>query len=231
MFLGVERVNIDFRTFFNVISLFTTCSFYFSKAMVTRNKGQNLKQCIESLGKKSIMYVKIFQALSGSSEIGTPELRELLNQYSDNVPFDENEVDYDDLLTSLNSVGNTYPELAIQHLNPKPFHSGTVSIVYEAELKTGQPIVVKVIRPNGLARMKQALKETMGLLRIINLIPKFRQLSLTTVIRENQPVLENQFCTYTELSNIQQYAQHFADDDEIIIPKVYPSSPNATKIS
>jgi len=199
--------------------LFDVTRFYIS-SLVYGQTDEQIKTLIRRLGGRSPMYVKILQALAGASELFSDKIQEFICEYSDNVPFSDEDVNPEGLQYKLDYVAKKQPELAITNLSKTPIHSGTVSLVYTATLGS-QPIVVKVIRPNGKEEMIQALIEFQLLTRLASLIPQLSIFKLDRIIKENFSTLMTQFSTYTELNNLLFYANVTKENDSIKIPYAY----------
>lgn len=175
---------------------------------------------IQRLGKRSPMYVKIIQALAGSTDLFSDKVQYYLCEYSDNVPYDENDIRMDELQEKLDRVSERNM-CKITNLSSRPIHSGAVSLVYSALMNDKTPVVVKVIRPKGREQMIEAINELLLLVKILSFIPSIRIFRFDRIIEENRTTLMRQFSTYTELNNLLFYASATKDNDFVKIPFAY----------
>lgn len=199
--------------------LFDMTRFYIS-SLVYGQTDEHIKTLIGRLGGRSPMYVKILQALAGASDLFSDNIQEFICEYSDNVPFSDEDVKLEELQYKLNQVAQKEPELVITNLSETPIHSGTVSLVYTATLNS-KPVVVKVIRPNGKEAMIQALTEFRLLARLASFIPQLAIFRFDMIIKENYSTLMRQFSTYTELNNLLFYASVTKENESVKIPYAY----------
>jgi predicted unusual protein kinase regulating ubiquinone biosynthesis (AarF/ABC1/UbiB family) len=167
------------------------------------------------------MYVKILQALAGASDLFSDKVQEFLCEYSDNVPYNEEETNRKSLLEKLKTVADRHSELEITNLSTIPIHSGTVSLVYSGTLGGNKPVAVKVIRPNGAEQMTQAIKEFQILSGIASMIPALAIFRFDRIMEENKSTLMRQFSTYTELNNLLYYASATKNNPTVKIPYAY----------
>lgn len=187
---------------------------------------ERMTELIHSLSTLNPMYVKVFQALAGSSGFLSQPVQDFLSYFSDQVPFTDDEEQFDNLQKILQSVASAYPKLTVTNLSDKPIHSGTVSLVYSGQLihEDGQPspIVVKCIRKNARVTMEAALAEANLVLKACNLVPNLRHLNLGRVLQENWSVLMDQISMKTELSNMEAMRSSCKEREFVKIPTAYP---------
>ena len=175
---------------------------------------------IRRLGKRSPMYVKIIQALAGATDLFSDKVQDYLCEYSDNVPYNEEDLQRKELQEKLDRVSERHM-CKITDLSPTPIHSGTVSLVFSATINNARPVVVKVIRPNGREQMVEAINELLILVKILSIIPSINIFRFDRILEENRNTLMRQFSTYTELNNLLFYASATKDDESVKIPFAY----------
>jgi len=175
---------------------------------------------IRQLGRRSTMYVKIIQALAGATDLFSDKVQDYLCEYSDNVPYNEADINRQELMEKLDRVAERNM-CQITNLSSMPIHSGTVSLVYSALLNNKTPVVVKVIRPRGREQMVEAIDELLILVKILSFIPSIRIFRFDRILEENRSTLMRQFSTYTELNNLLFYASATKDNDFVKIPFAY----------
>lgn len=211
-------------TIVNIARLLGASVFFSLKYLFSGKKDDKIIQFVTYLGNKSMMYVKIFQALAGSSDLFSDAVQEKVCEYSDSVPYTNDPDLLPELDRRLRQVAeeSDKPELFINSLSLEPIHSGSVSLVYSGKLANGNDVVIKVVKKNGQKLMEDALREVDIALRMAEIHPKVKSLGLRRIMNENRNVLRNQFSMYTELSNLLYYSEAMAEYPDIKIPRAYP---------
>lgn len=178
-------------------------------------------ELIHTLSKRSPMYVKIFQALAGSSGFLSQTVQDYLAVFSDNVPYNSDDLRTDYLKERVAIVGDICPEVRISQISDEPIHSGTVSLVYDGLIGT-TPVVIKCVRRGVKEKMINAFEEAEYVIKTLNMIPSIKALNLGCVLGENKQLLLEQISMTHELSNLMQLREKTNNRDYIVIPEPYP---------
>jgi hypothetical protein len=111
----------------------------------------------------------------------------------------------------------------------QPFATGSFAQVYKGQLKTGQTVAIKVLRPSIANNLKRDIKYLKRLARL------FAEFLPSTILDYRQVVAE--FCAnclletdyLREIENMKYFAGFYASHPYVVIPKVYEdlSSPVA----
>lgn len=179
-----------------------------------RNKPfpQQLRRRLELLGPT---YIKLGQILSLREDILPPIITEELTNLLDRLP----EVPFENIREIINE--NTVDEIddLFSEINPSPLGSASIAQTHLAKLKNGQTVVLKIMKPG--------IRDTVLTdITLLNLLGHFLQWA----IPQYQPKrLINEFCTYTkkevdfknEMDNAEIFATNFADEEDILFPKIY----------
>lgn len=210
----------------------TTLLYHFFKYAFLGDYDQRVIDVIQSLSRKSPMYVKIFQALAGSTGILSEKVQKYLIVFSDNVPFTDDEESAQELFDYLDKIGEEYPEYKITEISLQPVHSGTVSLVYEGLMKDQkninddgtQVVMIKYVRNGIKEKMIKAVEDTEYLIKILNMIPSVRAFNLSWVLKENRKLLLEQTSMRVEMNNMNDLlskTQGKKERDYVKIPKPY----------
>lgn len=197
------------------------------------NYDRRVIECVERLASRNVMYVKVLQSLSGSTNLISDEVNNFITKYTDNVPFTSTDDDYDNLKSRLQTVilsndektentDNTENEKTITHISKTPIKSGSVSIVYEATIGDNEHVVVKVLRTNARRDMVSAIRHCKTLSKLLRFVPIWRHIRLDKVICENESLLMEQLDFSQELANIKMFRENNKDRKWVKIPKPYP---------
>lgn len=127
-----------------IVKVFTSYGFGYlvdNKLKKTNSGPKNLRKAFEELGPT---FIKIGQILSTRPDILSNKYIEELSKLQDSTveeSFDSiNKVFFDEFNKNIDEV--------FLQFNKKPFASASIAQVYEAKLKNGQDVIVKIQRPN-----------------------------------------------------------------------------------
>jgi len=179
------------------------------------NRGARLRMALEELGP---IFVKFGQLLSTRRDMVPEDIADELVSLQDNVtPFDEQqavsliEIALDD------SIENLFGSFS-----PTPLASASVAQVHTGTLKSGEEIVVKVIRPG----IEKIIDQDIALLKTIahfveNNIDQGKRLRALEVVKDYDYIIHDELNLVSEGANATQLARNFEDSDLLYVPKVY----------
>ena len=171
---------------------------------------------VKSLAKKienmNIVYVKLFQAICNNSTLLSKEEQQFLIQYTDNVKYNETDIDQAGL-----NILRQYDDIFIEDT---PINSGVVAIVYKGRYKEKQ-IVVKVLKQNIRPRILSAINDYELLFKIMSYIPYLKQLNLDKLLKNNKQILIDQIDFEKEIERQNNFLKSNEKLNWITIPKVY----------
>ena len=177
--------------------------------------GQRVRQVLGELGPT---FMKIGQFASTRPDIiPKPILREL-EQLQDRAPLIRiEEVRW----TIEKELGAPTKEL-FREFNPSPLAAASIGQVHYAVLHTGEPVVVKVQRPN-ISRVIQTDLEIIkdALTLIEQRFPKTKEYSLQEILGEFSKWLEKELDYMTEGKNAEKIAKGFKGDPQVVIPGIF----------
>ena len=170
---------------------------------------------LEELGP---IFIKFGQLLSTRRDMVPEDIADELASLQDNVtPFDEQqavsliEIALDD------SIENLFGSFS-----PTPLASASVAQVHTGTLKSGEEIVVKVIRPG----IEKIIDQDIALLKTIahfveNNIDQGKRLRALEVVKDYDYIIHDELNLVSEGANATQLARNFEDSDLLYVPKVY----------
>ena len=173
-----------------------------------------IKKISKKLEHENIVYVKIFQALCFDKDLLTTDEQDYLIKYTDNVPYQHNEIDYD-LLDKLEE------EFTINLVNRIPINCGIVGLVFDGYDSSNNKVVVKMLKNNILNKFTDAFDELLYISYICKYIPFIKSLKITKMLLDNEEILLNQMDFLKEVKAIELFKAKYKNNNEYKFPKVY----------
>lgn len=188
-----------------------------------RNKpfAHQLRRRLELLGPT---YIKLGQILSLREDILPRIITEELKNLLDRLP----EVPFKNIRDIIQENNSEDIDELFEYINPKPLGSASIAQTHLARIKGGDTVVLKIMKPG--------IRDTVLTdITLLNLLAHFLQWA----IPQYQPKrLINEFCFYTkkevdfqnEMDNADIFATNFADEKDILFPKIYREFSNENVI-
>ena len=185
--------------------------------LIPSNKkiGVRLAEALETAGP---IFVKFGQLLSTRPDFLDEEIIQELQRFQNNLkPFSSKEA----MEIIEKDLGRPINEL-FADFNSLPLAAASIAQVHEATLKSGEEVVVKVVRPN----LEKKIKEDISILKMLGKVANTfdadaRRLQLLEMIREYEYVIKSEVDLKKEAGNTIQTAKFFEDSNLLYIPKVY----------
>ena len=165
--------------------------------------------------------MKLVQMLSMRDDILPGEALQVLSVVQSSVP----PMDYALIRKQITRELGQPPEVVFAAFDEEAFAAASLGQVHKARLKSGEEVVVKVQYPGVEETVKQDLQNLKALLQTFTLIGRdvMRQkVDESDVYRELEERLHEELDYVNEAKNIALFQKMFRDDDEVIIPQVYP---------
>ena len=177
---------------------------------------QRFRQGLEELGPT---FIKLGQVLATRVDLFSPPWIAELEKLQTNAPA----LPFEDMLPQMQSaLQGRDPHLVFDNLNPTPRAAASIAQVYDADLKDGTPIVIKVRRPGIEATIEADLRIMSHIARLVELeFPEARRYLPRQVVQQFAKSLRRELDLAAEARNIQRFGEKFADDETVFIPKVY----------
>ena len=166
-------------------------------------------------------FTKLVQMLSMRDDILPNEVLGVLSSVQSSVP----PMDYEMIRTQAQRELGQDPQRLFQSFEKEAFAAASLGQVHRATTRDGVAVVVKVQYPGVEETVEQDLQNIKALLRTFTMIGRdvMRQkIDQSEVYQELDERLHEELDYVNEAKNIQTFQELFSDDDEIVIPEVYP---------
>ena len=173
-----------------------------------------LKRLTYKLEKENIVYVKVFQALCVDKDILNNDEKDYLIKYTDSVPYNCSEIDY-------NLLNKLQDEFNITLNSSEPINSGIVGMVFNGYDSSQNKIVIKMLKKNILKKFENVFDELLFISYLLTYIPYINSLKITKLLLDNKELLFDQMDFKKEVNAIQIFTTKFKNNKEFRFPKVY----------
>lgn len=180
---------------------------------------ERIRMALEELGPT---YVKFGQAFSSREDLLPEEMIVELQKLQDKV--ESRPMDVRGLLKTDLGID---PEEFFTHIAEEPFASASISQVYKAELKNGQPVILKIKRPGireVVASDMLIMKDIAGFL--VSYSEVFRKINLVEVLEAFEKSIFQELSFLNELANIERFSRNFKGNEAIYLASAYPELSN-----
>lgn len=189
--------------------------FYWQIQCQHLSTGERLRLALEELGP---IFVKFGQILSTRRDVIPEEIVEALTKLQDQVKSFDPAMAVRIVETALGrpieSVFSRFDEEALA--------SASIAQVHAAELKTGQEVIVKVLRPNIKEQIAQDIAILRRLAKILEALHHAaRRIHVVGIVDELARTLDNELDLLKEAANASQLRRQFQDSAILSIPKIY----------
>jgi ubiquinone biosynthesis protein len=176
---------------------------------------QRVRLAFEQLGPT---FVKLGQMLSTREDMLPPTWTTELAQLQINVA----PVPFDDLLPQVEQALGRSPFEVFGDLERQPHAAGSIAQIHRAKLVSGTPVILKIRRPGIDAKIDADLRILDHLARLVeHEIPEARRYRPVQMVGQLRTSLERELDLAAEARNTDRFARNFADDLDILVPRVY----------
>ncbi len=211
---GLDQVVVSLRLFapFRFIVYLNPWNWFRNKK---RTRGEALRETLEELGP---IFIKFGQALSTRPDILPEDMIKELTKLQDNVPPFKTE-------HALAILQKTFGQSALEvfeKFDENVLASASMAQVHAATLKSGEEVVVKILRPN----MKKLLQRDISLLKSMASLahrywPEGRRFKPKDVVREFEQSLLDELDLQREAANASQLRRNFNRSPLLYVPQIY----------
>jgi len=162
--------------------------------------------------------IKLGQFISSRVDIIPREIINELSGLQDEVPPE----DLETTMAILEDELGAPPEEIFERFNREVHAAASLGQVYRAQLKNGEKVVVKVLRPSIVdivATDLSVLRIVMRIIMVWKLIA--RRADMPALLEEFAEILWQELNYRAEAQNAKNFKEYFADDPGIYIPDVY----------
>ena len=179
------------------------------------NLPQNIRLICEDLGP---IFVKLGQMISTRKDLLNDDIANELAKLQDNVtPFDG------DTAKKIieRELGQSTKDI-FSSFETKPMASASIAQVHPAKLKTGEDVIVKVVRPD----IKKKIIQDISLMKKIasyldGLSSDFKRMHLIDIVNDYEMVIYDELNLIKEAASAKQIKKNFTNTDFIYIPTVH----------
>jgi ubiquinone biosynthesis protein len=188
------------------------------------NVQQRTRLAFEQLGPT---FVKLGQMLSTREDLLPPAwTTELARLHSDVAP-----VPFDDLLPQIEQALGRSPFEVFAHVEREPYAAASIAQIHRAKLASGAPVVLKIRRPGVEEKIDADLRLLDRLAHLIEReMPEVRRYRPVEVVGQLRGSLERELDLAVEARNTERFARNFAEDLDILVPRVYLEWTSSTMI-
>ena len=211
---GLDNVVVSLRLFTPIrFIVYLNPWNWFRKEPLTR--GEALRKSLEELGP---IFIKFGQALSTRPDILPEDIAIELSKLQDKVPpFPSNEA-----MALIEKAYGKSPYDIFAQFEPVALASASMAQVHAATLKTGEDVVVKILRPN----MRKIIEQDLSIMHTIAAFadrywPEGKRLKPKEIVMEFEHTLLDELDLLREAANAAQLRRNFSDSPLLYIPEIY----------
>jgi ubiquinone biosynthesis protein len=177
--------------------------------------GERIRLALEELGP---IFVKFGQALSTRRDLLPAEIADELEKLQDRVPpFPGTEA----RALIERAYGRTLEEV-FEQFDEQPLAAASIAQVHTARLRSGEEVVVKVLRPGVRARIEMDLEVMYQLARLArDYASEGQRLRPVEVVQEYEKTILDELDLMREAANAAQLKRNFEGSDLLYVPQVY----------
>jgi ubiquinone biosynthesis protein len=178
-------------------------------------RGERIRMALEELGP---IFVKFGQALSTRRDLLPPDIADELEKLQDRVPpFPGSEA----RAIVESAYGRSVTEVFGQ-FDETPLAAASVAQVHVAQLRSGEDVVVKVIRPGVREKIERDLEVMHVIARLArDYAREGHRLRPVEVVKEYEKTILDELDLMREAANAAQLKRNFAGNDLLHVPAVY----------
>ncbi len=178
-------------------------------------KQARLRLALQSLGP---IFVKLGQLLATRRDVLSEGLALDLAKLQDQVePFSS------ELARRLIEKALGQPiEVIFESFEMQPLASASVAQVHKARLKSGEVVVVKVVRPDIAAVIEQDIRLMYWLVKVfVRYIPELKRFHLKSIVQQYEQIIWGELDLTQEAYHTERFRNHFAGSPLLYVPKVF----------
>ena len=185
----------------------------FRKEQLTR--GQALRKSLEELGP---IFIKFGQALSTRPDVLPEDIAVELSKLQDKVPpFSSSKA-----IEILEQAYGASPYEYFSDFDPNALASASMAQVHAATLKTGEDVVIKILRPNMLRVIEQDISIMYTIAKLAQRYwPDGKRLKPKEIVEEFEHTLLDELDLLREAANATQLRRNFNNSPLLYIPEIY----------
>ena len=179
------------------------------------SRGERLRLCIEELGP---IFIKFGQMLSTRKDLLPEDIIVELEKLLDKVP----PFPLQQAREILEQQLGMSVEQAFSSFDDKVLASASIAQVYAAQLISGEEVVVKIVRPNIEARIREDVEVLLMLAELVDRNwDEAKRVKPVQVVQEFEKTILNELDLVREAANANELRRHFEGSEDLYVPQVY----------
>ena len=219
--IAIQRVLVKFGLddVIKQTHLFRPLRFLFYLAPRWRDKsaplGERIRLALEELGP---IFVKFGQALSTRRDLLPPDIADELAKLQDAVPpFPVKQA-----VAIIESTYESSVDTVFERFDQEPLAAASIAQVHTAKLRTGQEVIVKILRPG----VQDQIESDLAVLRVLaGLADRYwehgKRLRPLEVVDEYEHTILDELDLMREAGNAAQLKRNFEGSEMLYVPDVY----------
>ena len=218
-YLYFNSIMMNINSMMNIFYILSMISIECLKFMIHRDRFRCIVNITEKVQQFNIVYVKIFQGICNNSTILSKQEQKYLLKFTDNVPFTENEIDYE-VLEYLHS------KLSNIDIDMNPINSGVCAIVYRGIYNDNdndndkKHICIKILKRGIREKVYSAIKDLELLFTWFDYLPYLCDMNLSMLLKNNKQMFIDQTDFKKEAYSQQLFREKYKNVDWIRIPEL-----------
>ncbi len=211
---GLDNVVVSIRLFapFRFIVYLNPWNWFRRESL---SRGEALRKALEELGP---IFIKFGQALSTRPDVIPADIAVELSQLQDNVPAFSSQ----DALAIVEAAYHRSVFDVFAHFDEVPLASASVAQVHAATLKSGEDVVVKILRPN----IRKKIEQDLNILKTMaNFADRYwsesKRFKPKQIVEEFEKSLLEELDLQREAANGAQLRRNFMNSSLLYIPVIY----------
>lgn len=175
-----------------------------------------IRMALEQMGPT---FVKLGQVLATRVDLFSPEWIVEFEKLQNSVP----PVPFAEVLPEMmQALGGRSPQDVFVELEERPHAAASIAQVHRAKLADGTPVVLKVRRPAIRAKIEADLRILSALAAVAQAeLPELKRFQPVEMVAQFGKSLAREMDLAVEARSQERFARNFADEETILIPKVY----------
>ena len=180
------------------------------------DQASRVRMALEELGPT---FVKLGQVMATRVDLFPPRWIEELEKLHAQVP----PVPFEALVPELERALGRSPFEVFRDIDTRAYAAASIAQVHRARLADGTPVVLKIRRPGVRDKIDADLRLLRRVSELIEAeMPEARRYRPAEIAAQFARSLEREVDFATETRNIQRFAQNFAGDPHVVVPRIFP---------
>lgn len=197
------------------IKLIPSYWMYYFSAHRSNNPEQNAKEALITLGP---IFIKLGQLIATRRDLINDSLADELETLTEQVPPFDSKI----AINILEEELGEHPKTLFASFSEEPLASASIAQVHCAELKSGEQVVLKVVRPGIEKIVRRDISLMASFAKIIEkLIPETKLFFISQLVENYKEVIHGEINLTREAANTIKFRKNAEQHQYLYIPKIY----------